>query len=145
VRKTELRGTTSARLTGKTRAQKKTKAKYDPAEKPARRVVRERSGGLCEVQIPGICEGRATNYQHRVNRSQLGGYAPSAALDACGSGTTGCHGRITGNPEEAYRNGWSVRSWDNPLTCPVLYRGEWVLLDDAGGLTPSLPFEEGAA
>jgi hypothetical protein len=97
---------------------------------------------MCEVQIPRICEGRATNYQHRINRSQLGGYSAGSGLAVCGSGTTGCHGRITEHPAEAYRKGWSVKSWDNPLTRPVLYRGKWVLLDDEGGVDFPLPLEE---
>lgn len=110
-----------------------------------REIVRRRSGGMCEVQLAGLCLGQANNYQHRVNRSQGGGYAPSAALDACGSGTTGCHGFITENPAVAYDNGWSVRSWDDPLTCPVLYRGQWVVLDDVGGYTESFEFGSEAA
>ncbi|MEU0468949.1 hypothetical protein ABZ215_33510 [Amycolatopsis sp. NPDC006131] len=109
-----------------------------PGETETRAIVRARSGGWCEVAIPGVCLGRATNYQHRVNRSQGGKYTPSAALDACGSGTTGCHGAIHASPARAYENGWSVRSTDHPLTRPVLRRGEWVLLDDAGGYTPAL-------
>jgi hypothetical protein len=129
-------------LIGREWAIKPVRPKYDPAERPARAGVRDRSGGMCELQIPGVCEGRATNYQHRMNQSQQGQYAIGSGLDVCGSGTTGCHGYIHDHPEESYRKGWSVKSWDNPLTRPVLYRGQWVVLDDLGSFTPSLPFEE---
>lgn len=111
--------------------------KKEPGEDKVRAALRERSGGWCEVAIPGVCLGRATNYQHRINRSQQGAYVLSAALDCCGSGTTGCHGAIHAGPARAYRNGWSVRSWDDPLTKPVLYRGRMVLLDNEGTIIPS--------
>src|SRR5438067_9535263 len=115
--------------------------KYDPAKKPATDVVKARAGEhlLCEVQIPGKCLGVGGNYHHRINRSQGGEYAPSAALWACGSGTTGCHGWITDHPEEAWEKGWSVKSTGDPLEAPVLYRGQWVKLDDSGN--PPEPFE----
>jgi hypothetical protein len=41
------------------------------------------------------------------------------------------------NQNTAVDNGWTVKSWDNPLTRPVLYRGQWVLLDNEGGVAPS--------
>lgn len=129
-------------LIGRGNAIKPVRPRYDPTEKAARSGTRERSGGWCELQIVGVCLGRAGNYQHRVNRSQLGKYATGSGLDVCGSGTTGCHGYIHAHPAESYRNGWSVESWADPLTRPVLRRGEWVLLDDEGGFATSLPFEE---
>lgn len=121
--------------------------KYDPAKKPATDIVKARAGEhlLCEVQIPGTCFGRGGNYHHRINRSQGGVYTPSSALWLCGSGTTGCHGWITDNPEVAVEKGWSVKSTGDPLETPVLYRGKWVLLDDAGGFVPALEFGEEAA
>ena len=109
-------------------------------ERNSRRVVQTRSlvdgVRMCEIAIPGVCLGRATNYSHRVNASQSGKYEPASALDACGSGTTGCHGCLHANPSEAYENGWLVKSWDDPLTREVLYRGRWVLLDNEGAVVP---------
>lgn len=78
---------------------------------------------------------RATNAHHRKNRSQGGQDVLSNLLLLCGSGTTGCHGYITEHPAEAYENGWSVRSHQDPADQEVLYRGTWVLLDDLGNLT----------
>lgn len=98
-------------------------------EKEARRLVRERSGGLCEV-----CGVRpATNYQHRKNRSQGGQWSAVNGLDVCGSGTTGCHGRIHHSPAAAYEAGWSVKSWEDPAVVPVRTTRGLVLLDDEGG------------
>jgi hypothetical protein len=112
--------------------------KREPGEVRARAVVRARSGGMCEIAIPGVCLGRATNYSHRVNASQGGEYAAASALDACGSGVTGCHGWLHANPAGAYANGWLVKSWDDPLARPVVRRGQWVVLDNEGGYTPAL-------
>ena len=113
-----------------------------PEERDARKLVQRRSlvgdVRMCEMAIPGVCLGRATNYAHRVNASQGGKWEASTALDSCGSGTTGCHGYCHANPANAYENGWLVRSWDDPLTRPVLRRGQWVVLDNAGSWTPSL-------
>jgi hypothetical protein len=111
-----------------------TKRKYDPAEQPARDAVRGRSGGMCEV----CGTAKATNFQHRLNEGQGGPWTASNGLAVCGQGNaTGCHSVIHLNPTKSYVNGWSVRSWDNPITCPVLRRGEWVLLDDNGDFAPT--------
>lgn len=102
-------------------------------ETTCRRIVRERSEGDCEIRIPVVCLGRATNFQHRKNRSQGGAWVPSNGLDVCGSGTTGCHGWIHANPAEAYARGWSVKSTDDPAVVPSTHwRWGPVLLDDLG-------------
>lgn len=106
-------------------------------ERLARQRVRERSGGNCEVRHPEVCQGRATNFQHRKNRSQAGGWSPSNGIDVCGSGTTGCHGWIHANPAEATARGWTVKSWDDHTSTAVLlwtvhYGHNPVLLDDDG-------------
>lgn len=105
------------------------------SETRARRIVSERSGGVCELKLPGICQGRATNYQHRKRKSHCSRaerWSPANALHVCGSGTTGCHGYIHANPAEAHYEGWEVKSWDTPETVPVRLWFGYVLLDDAG-------------
>lgn len=62
--------------------------------------------------------------------------ALSNLLAVCGSGSTGCHGWIHGNPKTAYRLGWMMPSTDYVLavsarTPVVLYSGRRVLLDSA--------------
>ena len=83
---------------------------------------------MCE--ICGITP--ATNWHHRKNRSQGGGNELSNAMHLCGSGNTGCHGRVTENPADAYHYGWSVLSGHNPAEMPVWMGWRWVLLHDDG-------------
>ena len=57
---------------------------------------------------------------------------PGNLLTLCGSGTTGCHGRVEANPSEAQHNGWSVSRYREPTATPVnTWRG-WMLLDHNG-------------
>ena len=79
-----------------------------------------RSGGECEVQVPGICLGKATNRHHRIKR---GNASCTNDLDnlihLCGSGTTGCHGWVHANKQgDVYEHGWLLRSWDDPAKVP---------------------------
>jgi hypothetical protein len=98
-------------------------------EQIARRLVRERSGGMCEV-----CGVRpATNFQHRKNRSQGGQWSAANGLDVCGSGTTGCHGFIHANPAKSYAAGWSVKGAFDESSMPVRTNRGLVLLDAEGG------------
>lgn len=100
------------------------------AEKEARRLVRERSGGICEV-----CGARpATNFQHRKAKSHGGPWSASNGLDVCGMGNaSGCHGYIHQNPNTACENGWTVKSWDDEAVKPVKTSHGLVLLDAEGG------------
>jgi hypothetical protein len=102
------------------------------AEKEARLLVRERSGGICE-----ICGAqRATNFQHRKARGQGGLWTPSNGLDVCGMGNAfGCHGYIHQNPRTACLNGWTVQSWSDERDVAVKTIHGFVLLDDEGGYT----------
>lgn len=121
-------------------------------EKTARGLVYDRSGGWCEVRLPGICFGRAGNFHHRQNKSQLGRWHPSNGLHLCGSGTTGCHGWITEHPAVSKDKGWTVLSGDNPslvpaeIWSPQFELGEpielWLLSD--GGVATEPPFPAGA-
>jgi hypothetical protein len=60
--------------------------------------------------------------QHRVARG-MGGRSvldePYNLLTVCGTGTTGCHGRIESHPQWAREHGYRVDSWDAPETVPV--------------------------
>lgn len=142
MKRTELKRTGFKRAPlGRAYVVKPQRSKYDPREKSARAKVRSRSGGVCEVQKDGVCLGHATNFQHRAAAGQGGGYSASNGLDVCGSGTTGCHGYIHAHPTESIREGWTVPSWDTSLNRAVLYRSRWVLLDDDGGIFPSIPLD----
>ncbi|MDM2451152.1 HNH endonuclease signature motif containing protein [Mycobacteroides abscessus] len=101
-----------------------------------RRDLHERAMHCCEV----CGKHGATNAHHRVNASQGGRGTLANLLLVCGSGTMGCHGRITVHPNWAKAHGYSVRPGDEPSCVPVLrwsrYLGahEPVLLDDEGNV-----------
>jgi len=90
------------------------------------------------MAVPGVCQGKAAGVHHRVKRSQGGKWAPSNLLDACGSGTTGCHGWTEHHPEEAHVEGLSLKRGEDPLEHSVHMRWvnerSWWFLDDEGSL-----------
>lgn len=102
-----------------------------------RRELHDRAHDCCEVcGAPG-----ATNAHHRRNQSQGGQDVLSHLMLACGSGTTGCHGKITENPDWAEELGYTVKGTViAPADVPVWRfdraRGELVLvlLADDGGI-----------
>lgn len=79
----------------------------------SRPIVKARSRGRCEVRIPGKCLGRATNMHHR-QREGVGPSLDFNLIHLCGSGTTGCHGWITAHPDESWKRGWIVKTWEDP-------------------------------
>lgn len=107
-------------------------------EAHARATVRERSGGRCEVANRAVCTGRAAEWSHRKNRSQGGRWTPANGLDACSP----CHLWITEHPVGAREKGWNVSREADPLRVPVWTVHGLVVLDDVGGLTPSLPLDD---
>ena len=103
-------------------------------EKRGRGIAKERSNGLCEVHISGVCTGVGQTVHHRKNRSQGGTWAPSNLLHLCGDGTRGCHGWITLNPLKSRDKGWSVRRCAEPSEERLLTWQGWVLFADDGGI-----------
>jgi hypothetical protein len=102
-------------------------------------IVRARSEGWCEIQLPGVCVGRASQKQHRITQKSGGRHGAAAVrsdrasnlLDSCWA----CHGLVTERPERACTYGWSLEEWQEPTQEHVLYRSERrVYLDDAGGV-----------
>jgi hypothetical protein len=87
-------------------------------EREARRIVRERSGGVCEC----CGRARATNFSHRKGAGQGGEWSAANGLDACGSGNaSGCHGFIHQNPDAACELGWMLRRHQVPEGEPVVH------------------------
>jgi hypothetical protein len=103
-----------------------------PDERNGRALVGRRSGGWCELRIDGVCAGPATDWQHRRNRSQGGTWAASNGIHTCRN----CHRYIHDRPTAAVDNGWTVQSWMDWRTVPVLLFDGLALLDDNGGLAP---------
>lgn len=111
-----------------------------------------RDGGRCQRCGADVTAGRWPGYslQHRDNRA-MGGTSdpainlPGNGLVLCGSGTTGCHGRVEHYPTEAEREGFAVASWADPTTVPVNTHTGWWLLDNDGHRTRTTPPPDGDA
>lgn len=106
-------------------------------ELTARRIVKQRSNGVCE-----ICGRReATDMAHRVGAGVGGGWRVVNLLHACRQ----CHSTNHNKPQNAYDHGWHLRSYQTPEEEPTLLTHgnvkRWWLLDDTGKLHPSNPPE----
>lgn len=110
----------SARLT-RTAIQNRRRQERRPEEVRARQLLAARSLGVCE----GCGQRPATDWAHRVARSQQGLWCPSNGLHLCSDlaapdGRRGCHERAHASPTWARERGWILRSTDDPLTFPAL-------------------------
>lgn len=83
----------------------------------------------------------ATNAHHRRNRSQGGKDVLSNLILLCGSGTTGCHGWVTENPDWAEIRGYTIKGTKTvPADVPVVRfditigQPVYVRLTDSGDL-----------
>lgn len=129
TRRTPLRQTVA--LARKTRLRAKPH-RPDSDELYARLAVSVRSGGLCEIRLPGVCSAWATDWSHRIARGRGGTWTPSCGLAACRP----CHSAITdtqGRRSEYEAKGYIVRTGMDTTTVAVWLAGErWVLLADDG-------------
>lgn len=103
-----------------------------------RKTVADRSGGWCEIQLPG-CLGEALHVHHRIT-TKFGGRHGAAKVEhdrlsdllhACWL----CHHVVTSPPASlpVYDLGLCLKESQIPTQVPVLlYRGRAVFLDDAG-------------
>lgn len=97
----------------------------------ARRRVYDRDQGRCVVCGRWIDAG---SVHHRQGRSGPDPHRLSNLILCCGTGTTGCHGRIHANPAWAYAQGLMVRrhSTDTTTDVPVHTWAGILLLTDQG-------------
>ena len=59
---------------------------------------------------------------------------PANLILVCGSGTTGCHGKIESYRERSYEAGWLLRWGQEPEHVPFVDSwGTWWLIDNDGG------------
>lgn len=110
----------------------------DIGEDIAKERVRARSGGWCEIRLPG-CFVRALDWHHRLRDGQGGLWQASNGLDSC----RWCHMAVTntnGRYAEYVDAGWIVpRRYTLdvsllPASVSVVLAGVGrVLLNDAGG------------
>ena len=115
-------------------------------ESRGRRIVYERSGGLCEV----TGGHRADSWSHRVAKGRGGLWSPSNGLHVQGSGTTGVHGWLEAHPKWAAEGGWHIRRDPRPptevpvfLVTPLQSLGAWHLLLDDGSREEVHPDDHG--
>jgi hypothetical protein len=99
-------------------------------EKGAKRLVRTRSEGWCEIQLP-CCVGRAFDFSHRIAKGRGGKWLASNGLDAC----RWCHTAITNTTglRIVYeRFGFIVQTGADTTSVPVWLpnRGLVLLADD---------------
>lgn len=114
----------------KRRAIKASRPKVSPEEREGKKIVRARSGGLCEA----CGERRAAHWHHRVNRSQMGKWDPWNGMDVC----VECHAWIGDFPKSAGVLGWHLESHQDPAAEELRYRGQWVVLhSDSRPPTPT--------
>jgi 5-methylcytosine-specific restriction enzyme A len=118
-------------------AQKRPKPAVTPK---VRAQLRQRSGGLCEIWLHGICAEQATEASHRIKRGAGGRHGAAAERNGRASNLTyscsPCHAHIHARPEVARHWGWMLLESADPLTSPVLIRGQWSLLTDDGRVVP---------
>ena len=94
-----------------------------------------------------LCGGRLDNWygvsvHHRRPRGMGGSKDPktnsaSNLIVLCGSGTSGCHGKVEKNRADSKRDGLLVASWGDPASAPILLKGTWWLLTDDGQKIPA--------
>lgn len=122
--------------TARQKAQQTPGPAKQPGESRARRLVRKRSGKRCEIRLDERCAWWATEFSHRIRRSQGGPWTASNGLDSC----HWCHLVITntnGRRTEYRAKGWVLDSTDNPLDESALTIHGLVLLDNEGGFAPA--------
>ncbi len=97
---------------------------------------------ICGRPLIGCVTGYSIHHRHMRSHNWDGINSPSNLISVCGSGTTGCHGRIHANPEDAYNHGWLLHAWEEqPAEVPLsTYFGDGVRLDDDWRVIKSNPF-----
>lgn len=95
------------------------------SETRLRAQIAERSLGRCEIVG---CSRRAESVHHRIKRSHGGLWTLDNCLHVCGSGTTGCHGRIEHEPLLALTLGYGLQTGEDPAVVPAYLNlaGTWI-------------------
>lgn len=139
-RKTQLRRTPMPRAAKSTagrvkktiqRQQQTTHPDTDPTA-AQRRTVTARAGWRCEIcgTVLGWPDGSGGtwcaphSFHHRRPRGMGGTTRPDANSPAnllllCGTGTTGCHGRVEANRAAAHQLGWLLHQTEDPTQVPA--------------------------
>lgn len=130
-RKKPLSGTAMTRAKQLTqRAVQRKRAQVTPEEKAARKIVKERSQGICER-----C-GSAEAIQMHHRRKEGREWRASNLMHICGLGNvSGCHGEIEQYPTASKEQGWWLIPIQDPERSPVWFAGRGrVFLSDDGSI-----------
>lgn len=104
-----------------------------------RLVVDARDAGRC--RRCGHAVGEDFSRHHRIPRGAGGSSRvdrPSNLVTVCGSGTTGCHGRIESRRDEHKVLGWILPKLNLSIDTesePLFTIDGWVCFDDQGAVT----------
>lgn len=110
-------------------------------------IVWARAGGRCEV-CGGSLAGADGYSKHHRHPRRMGGSTRADLNTAanlvliCGSGTTGCHGRIESNRTIAYGEGLLLHDGADPTAVPVLLAIGLVFLAVDGTYSTEAPDQE---
>lgn len=86
-----------------------------PALREFRRVIRERSGGACEIRVSPYCSGRMDHAHHCCPADRdRGVHDPERGLGLCAA----CHAHVHAHPERSYRWGHLIRDQIQPEEHP---------------------------
>lgn len=92
-------------------------------DETTRRLVLRRDGYkcvICGMDLDKCISGYSIHHRRMRSHPWPGLNWPSNLICLCGSGTTGCHGKVHADPDTAYAHGWLVHAWeDDPATVPI--------------------------
>lgn len=98
----------------------------DPVPDDTRRLVRTRSGGVCE-----LCGESPLQHLHHRQLRRGGDHSACNIVGLCNTCHTRCHGHV----RWALDTGFIVSQYDDPALREVLWRGrDWVWLGSGGEL-----------
>lgn len=131
VRRTQLRRTPMPRRKRGLQARKVATSSGRRGTGPSTRtkqLVADRAGDCCEICGLALHDGRTWtephSFHHRRPRGAGGSRdaatnTPANLMLLCGSGITGCHGRVERDRSSAYVYGWLVHQGVNPAEVSV--------------------------
>lgn len=107
-----------------------------------RAMIWGRCGGRCEICGRDVNTGMVSIHHRKPRR--MGGTSdplindPSNLMLVCGSGTTGCHGKIESNRTAAYQDGYLLHSGQDSSAIPARIHGKGFRLLTSDGAYKAL-------
>jgi hypothetical protein len=113
----------------------------------AETAARVRDGDTCQRCGRNLYGQRASQHHRKLRSacSKTEWDLVENIVTLCGTGTTGCHGHVHHNRNEAYDTGWIVHRWDDPAMIPMtMLTGTQLIHDPFGNKIVQPPLLEGA-